>query len=264
MRIIKIALLLTWLTLNAYAHVPFLKPNLFHIPYERLHIESSFTEQPFQADFAMVSPLFYLINSEGEKTTLTPTAKTVAAAYLEPKITKNGTYRIHSSFRKGPKYNAIETADGKLYFSKDIKTKQGKMTKLQYFSSADTYVTKGETDYQPTVLNSGIEIIPLTPPNSILVQDKATFKVYDNGKPISHARVVVAYDNEQYVKKSVTDYYDVENIRENSLYTNDEGLFTFVPEKAGLVLLFVTVHKKVDDSLTKSYNTSLTLEINLR
>lgn len=263
MKVLTTLILLLFIALKANAHVPFLKPNLFNIPYDRLQIESSFTENPFQADFKMESPFFYLINSKGEKTTILPTAKTVAAVYLEPKITKEGTYRIHSSFRKGPKYNAIETPDGKLYFSKEIKNKQGKMTKLQYFSSADTYVTKGVSDYQPNVVNSGIEIVPITSPNSILVNDKATFKVYDNGKPIPNARVVVAYDNERYNKKLTSDYYDVENQRKSNIYTNNDGVFTFIPKKAGLVLLFVTIHKKIDDLLTQSYNTSLTLEINL-
>lgn len=263
MKIQKIAILLLCIVLNSNAHVPFLKPNLFNIPYDRLHIESSFTEDPFQPDFAMESPYFYLINSTGEKTTITPTAKTVAAVYLEPKITKDGTYRINSSFRKGPRYNAIETKEGKLYFSEDIKKKQGKMTKLQYFSSADTYVTKGKSDYKPSLLKSGIEIIPLTPPNSIVVNQKATFRVYDNGKSVSKARIVVGYSDERYEKKIDDHYYDVENERKSNIYADDEGVFTFVPKKAGLVLLFVTIHKKIDDSLTESYNTSLTLEINL-
>jgi len=263
MKSLRTTVLLVFLSIYASAHIPFLKPNLFNIPYDRLHIESSFTESPFQADYPMESPFFYLINSHGEKTILYPVAKTIAAVYLEPKITKDGTYRVHSSFKKGPIYNAIETSNGKLYFAEDIKKKKGQMTKLQYFSSADTYVTKGQNDYQPNILNSGIEIVPITPPNSILVNDKATFKVYDNGKPASNARIVIAYDNEHYNVKNVIEYYDVENERESNIYANKDGKFTFIPEKAGLVLLFVNIHKKIDDSLTESYNTSLVLEVNL-
>lgn len=263
MKIYKVAILLVFMALSASAHVPFLKPNLFNIPYERLQIESSFTEEPFQADFAMESPFFYLINSKGEKTNIIPKAKTVAAVYLEPKIKKEGTYRIHSSFRKGPKYNAIETKEGKLYFSKDIKKKQGKMTKLQYYSSADTYVTKGKSDYKPNPINKGIEILPLVPPTSIVLNDKVKFKVYDEGKAISNARVVVIYDGEKYKRKMIGDYYDVENQRQSNIYTDKKGEFIFTPKEAGLVLLFVTIHKKIDDSLTHSYNTSLSLEVKL-
>ncbi|MFV0290226.1 MAG: hypothetical protein ACK5IJ_04915, partial [Mangrovibacterium sp.] len=59
-----------------HAHVPFLKPNQFTVLHNRLQIESSFTEFPFQADFTMSSPCFSLINANGKQTTLVPTAKT--------------------------------------------------------------------------------------------------------------------------------------------------------------------------------------------
>ncbi|MFV0522797.1 MAG: hypothetical protein ACK5MI_10315 [Mangrovibacterium sp.] len=49
-------------SLGSYAHVPFLKPNQFIVSNNRLQIESSFTEFPFQADFAMSSPCFSIID----------------------------------------------------------------------------------------------------------------------------------------------------------------------------------------------------------
>ena len=265
MKIPKITILFFCIVLNSNsnAHVPFLKPNLFNVYHDRLQIESSFTEDPFQPDFAMESPYFYIINSNGKQTIISSVAKTTAAVYLEPIIREDGTYRVNSSMRKGPKYKALETSDGKLYFSDDIKKKQGKMTELQYYSSADTYITKGKSDYKPNLLKKNIEIVPISPPNSIVVKEKATFVVYDNGSPVSNARVVVIYDNEHYLKKNSIDLYDIENERENNIYTNNDGLFSFIPKKTGLVLLFVNIHKKIDDSLWESYNTSLTLEVNL-
>jgi uncharacterized GH25 family protein len=164
--------------------------------------------------------------------------------------------------RKGPKYKAIVTADGKLYFANDTLSKQGKKTSMQYYSSADTYLLKGQSNYTPRLLNEGAEIIPLSSPNNIKTNDKVQFRVYQNGKPVANARVVVAYDNEYYAKKRLQDLYDVENTRESNLYANKDGVFTFNPKKAGLVLLFVTIHNKIDDSLWESYNTSLSLEVN--
>ncbi|WP_163717293.1 DUF4198 domain-containing protein [Mangrovibacterium lignilyticum] len=245
------------------AHVPFLKPNQFIVLHNRLQIESSFTEFPFQADFAMDSPCFSMIEPGGGQTILQPTAKTRVANYLEPRLAGDGTYRINAGVRKGPKYKALETPDGKLYFSDDMQKHQGRATSLQYYSSADTYLAKGQPDYKPQLMEKGIEIIPLSSPNAIQVKDESSFRVYQDGKPVANARVVVVYDNEHYDKHRIGDLYDVENTRESTLNANADGVFTFSPKKAGLVLLFVTVHTKIDDTLWESYNSSLSLEVNL-
>lgn len=254
--------ILSLAAIHATAHVPFLKPSQFIIRHNRLQVESSFTEFPFKADFAMSAPYFAMVDPAGKQTTLVPAAKTKVAQYLEPVISDDGTYRIHAGLRKGPRYNAVETADGKLYFSDDMATKQGTMTKMQYYSSADTYLTKGDADYKPQTLNEGVEIIPLSQPNAIKAHDNVSFRVYENGEPVANARVVVAYDNEYYQKKRLQDLYDVENERAGSIHADEDGVFTFSPKQTGLVLLFVTVHHKVDDSLWESYNASLTLEVN--
>lgn len=264
MKILRAILLsaLIFIAFNSNAHVPFLKPNQFIVLHDRLQIEASFTEFPFQADFAMSSPCFSLIDPTGKQTTLVPTAKTRVAQYLEPKLNTDGTYRINAAARKGPKYRALETADGKLYFANDTLTQQGKMTSLQYYSGADTYLCKGLPNYKPQLLNKDLEIIPLSSPNAIKQNNEISFRVYQNGKPVANARVVVAYDGELYGPTRTADLYDVENTRANNLHANNDGIFTFRPEKKGLVLLFVTIHHKVDDSLWESYNSSLTLEVN--
>jgi len=251
------------LALNTQAHVPFLKPNQFKVVHSRLQIESSFTEFPFQADFAMDSPGYTLVTPDGEQLALVPHAQTSAAEYLEPTLNENGTYRVNASVRKGPRYKAIETADGKLYFADDMKEKLGNPTFLQYYSCADTYLYKEQPDYQPKPLNKGLEIVPLTSPNRVRLNHEITFRVYREGKPVPNARIVVAYDNEQYRHKRIEDLYDVENVRESNIFADANGEFSFCPDHTGLVLLFVNVHKKVNDSLWESYNTSLTLEVNL-
>lgn len=249
--------------LLANAHVPFLKPNLFNPQHNRLQVESSFTEFPFQADFAMDAPSFSMIDPNGKQTTILPNAKTQAAIYLEPVLSEDGTYRINAGVRKGPKYKAIETADGKLYFADDIQKKTGQKTFMQYYSCADTYIAKGEPNYKPQRLNKSVEIIPLSSPNRIFLNNNISFTVFQDGKPVPNARVVVVYDNEHYEKHRVEDLYDVENVRNSNIYADKEGTFTFTPKKAGMVLLFVTIHKKISPELWESYNTSLTLEVNL-
>lgn len=243
------------------AHVPFLKPNQFYLLSDRLVIESSFTEFPFQADFAMTSPHFWMINPNGNKTGLIPVAKTKGAVYLEPNIVGDGTYRINAAERKGPSYRGVETPEGKLYFSDDTLRFSGSKIKLSYYSSADVYVVKNNANYTPNPLNEGVEIIPLTSPNELSLGGSLSFQVLQNGIPVKNARIVVAYDNEHYLEHRHGDLYDVENIRESNIHADVEGKFTFTPKQAGLVLLFVTIHKKINDSLWESYNTSLTLEV---
>lgn len=259
--IVFMVLALLGLSIAAEAHVPYLKPNLFEVTHQRLQIESAFTEMPFQADFAMDVPSFIMVGPDGATTSLTATTKTKAAVYLEPKIMDEGTYRISTGVRKGPLYKAIETKEGKLYFADDMKRFEGAKTSMQYFNSADTYLFKGVPNYRQTPLNEGIEIIPLSSPNELNIGDSLAFQVLDHGKPATNARVVVIYDNEHYQTHREGDFYDVENIRESNIYTNSDGRFTFTPHQAGLVLLFVTIHKKIDQTLWQSWNTSLTLEV---
>lgn len=256
-------LIISLITTSVNAHVPFLKPNQFNVHHDRLQIESSFTEFPFQADFAMEAPQFIMVSPEAVQTILTPSAKTKAALYLEPTLKQNGTYRIHAGLRKGPKYNAIETAEGKLYFADDMKNKTGKKTFLQYYSSADTYLSKGTPAYMAGILGSGVEIIPLTSPNQLYLNGSLTLRVYQDGKPVPDARIVVVYDNEHFEKHRIEDLYDVENVRKSNIIADKEGKFTFTPRKAGMVLLFVNIHRKINDSLWESYNNSLSLEVNL-
>jgi hypothetical protein len=245
------------------SHVPFLKPNQFIILHDRFQVESSFTEQPFQADFAMNSPFFYVIDPAGNQTTVAPSGKTSAAVYLEPKINGSGTFRINSAERKGPRYRGVETVEGKKYFSDDTLTVKGKKITLQYYSCADTYVCKGLLNYTPRPLNKGVEIIPLSSPNTMKVNQPSRLKVYQDGEEVAHARIVVAYDNEHYIKKRVADLYDVENVRESNIYADQNGVFTFTPEKTGLVLLFVTIHQQISDTHWESHNNSLTLEVRM-
>lgn len=263
MKKLKVVLLLIVSGIIVSGHVPFLKPNQFVILHDRFHVESSFTEDPFQADFAMNSPFFYLIDPAGNQMIIEPSAKTIAAVYLEPTLNDSGTYRINAAHRKGPKYRGVETDEGKKYFSDDTITVEGKKITLQYFSSADTYVCKGLLNYKPKPLNKSVEIVPLSSPNKIKVNEPIKFKVYQDGVSVANARVVVAYDDDHYKKKELIDLYDVENERENNIVANMDGVFTFVPEQTGLVLLFVTIHKKISATEWESYNNSLTLEVRL-
>ena len=126
-------------SLEVSAHVPFLKPNQFNITHHRLQIESSFTEFPFQPDFAMDSPHFTMVTPSGVETSIVPQAKTKAAVYLEPQLQEEGTYRISTGIKVGPKYKATEV-NSKLYFADDMQRFPGHPTFMQYYSRADTYI----------------------------------------------------------------------------------------------------------------------------
>ena len=260
-RSIFCAVALFTMGISASAHVPFLKPNQFHVLNNRLVIESAFTEFPFQADFAMTMPHFLMIDPSGDQSELMPVAKTKGAVYLEPEISAEGTYRINTGIRKGPIYRGVETADGKLYFSDDTLRYSGKNITLNYYNSADVYVVKEHTRYTPRPLNEGVEIVPLTSPNELSLGGKLKLRVLNNGVPVKNARVVVAYDDDHYLEHRHGDLYDVENVCESNIQCDANGEFTFTPKKAGLVLLFVTIHHPLSETEYDSYNTSLTLEV---
>lgn len=251
------------MSVKGYSHVPFLKPNQFRVFHHRFHIESSFTEQPFQADFAMNVPVFTMIMPDGTNEGIYPTALTKAAAYLTPEITQEGTYRFSTGMRVGPLYNAIEGEKERLYFADEMKTAKGKRVTMQYYSNADVYVSNGKPNYKPTILGKGVEIIPMTSPNELFLSKDLKVQVLLDGKPAPKSRIVVVYDNEHYQFHRQGDLYDVDNIRKNNIYTDENGIATFTPDKAGLVMLFVTIHKRINPTRWESYNASLTLETQL-
>ncbi|UHQ23272.1 DUF4198 domain-containing protein [Lysobacter sp. 5GHs7-4] len=248
---------------SAGAHVPFLKPNQFNVLNARLQVESAFTELPFQADFAMDSPNFSITAPDGTQQPIRATAKTRAAVYLEPVLAGDGTYRISTGVRPGPTYKAIETAEGKLYFSDDIARKQGRPSSLKYFSRADAYLAKGEPGYVARPMNSGVEIIPLSSPNRLDLGGELRLRVLRDGKPVPNARMVVVADNEHYLAHRAEDLYDVENARDSNLHADGAGEVAFRPTRAGLYFLFVTVHEKIDADHWESHNASLALEVGL-
>lgn len=65
------------LVTTVHAHVPFLKPNMFQVIHNRLQIESSFTEFPFQVDYSMRPTTYWLIDNEGKQTKLKSKARTI-------------------------------------------------------------------------------------------------------------------------------------------------------------------------------------------
>lgn len=263
MKKFSLALIVLITTLAAEAHVPFLKPNQFNVTHHRLTIESAFTEFPFQADFAMDSPNFTITSPQGIITAIKPVAKTKAAVYLELELKEAGTYRISTGQRVGPVYKAVETPDKKLYFAADMKRVNGKPTTMNYYSYADTYIFKRQQKYKPVPLNKGLEIIPLASPNALLLGGELSLRVLENGKPVPNARIIVVTDNEHFSKHRIEDLYDVENVRASNIHANQQGEFTFKPQKAGLNFLFVTVHHQLNENLWESQNASLTLEVNL-
>ena len=257
------ALMSILVPLVVHAHVPFLKPNQFNVTHHRLTIESSFTEFPFQADFAMDSPNFTITSPKGMTSAITPIARTKAAVYLEPQLTEKGTYRISTGLRVGPVYKAIEATDGKLYFADDMKCVTGKATTMNYYSYADTYIFKDDQKYEAKPFNKGVEIIPLASPNGLSSGGELTFRVLENGRPVPNARIIVVADNEHYIKRRIGNLYDINNIRQSNIVANLQGEFTFHPQQAGLHFLFVTIHHQINEKLWESHNASLTLEVNL-
>lgn len=245
------------------AHVPFLKPSQFNIENDRLQIESTFTEFPFQPDFAMDSPNFSMTHPSGNIQPLQPSAKTRAAVYLEPVINATGTYRVSTGVRAGPTYKAVETADGKLYFADDKKHTKGTPVSMKYYSSADVYLVKGAPTYVPRPLGSGVEIIPLSSPNHLVAGKRMQLQVLHGGKPLAEARVITVYADEHYKQHRIEDLYDVENVRTSNIIADQAGRFSITPLQGGLMYLLVTLHQKTSLTEWESHNGALTLEVGL-
>ncbi len=261
---------LSLLSTAAHAHVPFLKPNQFQVTHGRFQVESAFTEQPFQADFAMDSPNFTMLLPDGQTQALQPTAKTRAAVYLEPQLLGEGTYRISTGVRTGPLIKAV-AAQGKLYFAKEMASVVGQKNQVRYDSRADVYVSKGAASYHPQPVNIGLEIIPLSAPTALHSGARLKLQVLQNGKPQPGLRITVVQDGQQYRQAGEIDFYakdpnqdaNQDTSAQAQLLTDALGQAIFAPQQAGLYYFLVGQHEQISPELWQSHNAVLTLEVKL-
>lgn len=117
----------------------------------------------------------------------------------------------------------------------------------------ETYVTLGnptETVFAPT--GQGLELVPVTHPNDLVVGEEATFKLLKDGQPAAGLEVVVARDGLRYR----------DNPEETTVRTGADGSFSVTWPEAGLYWVNASVRAEaVGDAPAQSAAYTAILEV---
>jgi uncharacterized GH25 family protein len=228
------ALCLVGASFGAFAHSPYLLPNVFDV-VERKHVtvEASFTETFFVPDVAMKADDYHVVFPDGAKHPLTP-VYTKDLAILEAPTPVPGTYRISTGRRTGRTAKAI-FRDGDYEFVDPGKpAPEGqKLYDVTSITMAEVFVSRGKPgDGALVARGNGLEFRALTHPNSLFAGSDAKFEVLFDGKPLANQRVAVHFGNERYSSRKP--YAEVK--------TDASGRFSVKLDEPG-VYLAMTRHR---------------------
>ncbi|MFL3656697.1 MAG: DUF4198 domain-containing protein [Opitutales bacterium] len=246
------------------AHTSYVLPNVFSTSKgERMTAVASFTENFFVPDFKVESDDFHLILPSGDKADYGNIAIFDQLTVLESALNEDGTYRFSTGDRLGRKFKMM-FVDGAWDYvgssmGEDAKSDpipEGvKVADFQTQTVAIAYVTKGAPT-QPALeqKGSGLEILPVTHPSEVYVEEPFEFILTFNGKPmngheISIFRQGASYEEPKYKLK---------------VMSKRKGKISVVFDEPG-VYVAMTRHQdrapEGSETPYRSYTISLTFEV---
>lgn len=182
-------------TLTAQAHTPFLMPNSFDVqPKEMIGVDAGFTEKFFVSDVAFGDSAFAIVTPEGARIPFGDIHQFKQRTVAEQKLPdEKGTYRLSTGPRLGAVFRTWER-NGKTETSRDPKQAVPADAKLlshyQSLSISEAYVTAGKPSTKAlTPVGKGLEIVAVTHPSDLFVNEKFDFIVHYNGKPLPNQKV---------------------------------------------------------------------------
>lgn len=177
---------------SALAHTSYLEPNIFATTKGKMvTIEASFTEDFPHPDFVVKSEDWHYYTPKGERKPYDLIQEFKQVTILEQAIEENGTYRFSTGERLGREGTVFKLKDGTY---KSAFTPEGKQPAVpegaviltsQTATIADVYVTKGAPTTPAMQTSIGrLQIVPVTHPNEIYLDDGFAFRLLFDGKPL--------------------------------------------------------------------------------
>lgn len=186
-----------FVALAAHAHTPFLLPNSFDVqPKEMIGVDAGFTEKFFVSDVAFGETAFSIVTPAGERLPFGDIHQFKQRTVAEQKLPdEKGTYRLSTGPRLGAVFRTWER-NGKTESARDPKQVMPADAKLlshyQSLSISEAYVTAGKPSSKAlAAVGKGLEIVPVTHPSDLFVNEKFDFVVYYDGKPLSNQKVSI-------------------------------------------------------------------------
>lgn len=191
-------LLAAWLAAGAaQAHTPFLLPNNFDVQAKgSIGVDAGFTEKFFVSDVAFGETAFSIVTPQGERIPFGDIHQFRQRTVAEQKLPdEKGTYRLSTGPRLGAVFRTW-VRDGKTESARDPKQVMPPDAKLlahyQSLSVSEAYVTADKPTAKALApAGKGLEIVPITHPSDLFVDEKFEFVVQFDGKPLADQKVSI-------------------------------------------------------------------------
>jgi len=242
----------------ALAHTSYLKPNVFSAGpgVERVSIEAAFTENFPQPDGPVESQDFHLYQPDARRDVYDNIAVLSQMTVLENDLTEPGTYLFSSGERLG-RTGLQGLIDGQWRpLDPDEPPPPGVRTRqTQTATVANVYVTKGATSNGVLGVHVGtLEIMPLTHPSAICMDDGFRVRVLMSGRALANQEINLDRDGGAY---DATPFHQV-------LRTDAAGEALIHFDRPGIYLAMVRASGDAPAGAAtpiRSYTTSLTFEV---
>lgn len=242
----------------ALAHTSYLQPNVFSAGPEAEHvtIEASFTEDFLHPEFPVESQDFHLYRPDGRRDTYDNVVVLSQMTVLENDLTEPGTYLFTTGERLG-RTGLQGLINGQWRpLDPDEPPPAGTQTRQsQTATVANVYVTKGAPSNGALGVHVGqLEILPLTHPSAIFMEEGFRVRVLMGGRPLANQEINLDRDGGAY---DAPPFHQV-------LQTDAAGEALIRFDRPGIYLAMVRASGDAPAGAAtpvRSYTTSLTFEV---
>jgi uncharacterized GH25 family protein len=220
---------------TAHAHTPYLLPSSFDVqPNAMIGVDASFAEKFLVPEVAFGETAFSIVPPEGERIAFGDIRQFKQRTVAEQKLPdEKGTYRLSTGSRLGAVFRTWER-NGKTESARDPKQAMPADAKMlshyQSLSVAEAYVTAGKPSTRAlTAVGKGLEIVAITHPSDLFVNEKFDFVVQYDGKPLPDQKVSVYRSAMDLASQSTVQH----------LSTDADGKIALPLTKAGIYLALI-------------------------
>lgn len=221
--------------LAAQAHTPFLLPSRFDVEAkEVVGVDAGFTEKFFVSDVAFGDTAFAIVTPAGARIPFGDIRQLKQRTVAEQKLPdEKGTYRLSTGPRLGAVFRTWQH-NGKTETARDPAQVMPEGAKLlshyQSLSISEAYVTAGKPSTKAlAAVGKGLEIVAITHPSDLFVNEKFDFTVQYDGKPLPNQKVSVYRSPMDLANQSI-----VQNVS-----TDADGKVALPLTKAGIYLALI-------------------------
>lgn len=220
---------------TAHAHTPYLLPTSFDVePKGTIGVDAGFAERFFVSEVAFGETPFSIVTPEGARVPFADIRQLKQRTVAEQQLPdEKGTYRVSTGPRLGAVFRTWER-NGKKESARDPQQVMPADARLlshyQSLSVSEAYITAGKPSAKALAPSGkGLEIVAVTHPSDLFVNEKFNFSVQFDGKPLPNQKVSIHRSAMDMTSKG----------EEQTLSTDAEGKIALPLAKSGVYLALV-------------------------